>query len=68
MNQTERKTNIQNSFRLIKRTAVCRLCGESLPRDTEVLSFYPRGSRDQTAHICIKCIETITEVVNEARA
>lgn len=68
MKQTEREELINNSFRLLKRTAYCRLCGEHLAPSTEVLSYYPYGSNDTSAQICVPCLETIAEIVNEKKA
>lgn len=61
----QRKKLIQDGFRLAKRNATCRICGESIPAGTEMLSYLSHGSRDTSGQLCIKCVEMMATIVNE---
>jgi hypothetical protein len=67
MNQTDRKNLIQESFRLSKRNATCRICGTITAPGNEMLAFRPHGSQDSQANICIWCVETLAEIVHEKK-
>ena len=67
MTQTTRKDLIQESFRLAKRNATCRICGCITSPGEEMLAFSPPAGRDSQANICIECIETIAEIVHEKK-
>lgn len=68
MNKIDRKTLIQDGFRLAQRNPTCRICGSIISRNSEMLSYVAHGSQDYKGQICVECVETITEVVNEKRS
>lgn len=53
-------------LRKTKRDAQCKSCHKTIYKNTEdVIYFYSHLNRGTHVHICMKCVETIFDLVSE---